>query len=101
MFWAERGKLRNRRNNRRTNRFQYLYTISVFMGVLLGSWMMMEKQDISRVPLRVQVPQLTTGASYGNPGINSLFEMERAITDLRQAQSPAESERVPTNKEEK
>jgi hypothetical protein len=79
------------------NKLQYAYTISVFVGVLVTSYLMMNREGNAKIPLRsVSAPTLRTEALALDPAVNQLFEMEDAITKLRK-EKPEPQKRVPTD----
>ena len=64
-------------------RLQYIYTVSVFLGVLSTLYFMLSQDGGSRFPLRaLQAPEeMRTEASIA-PGLNQLFEVEKALSKL-------------------
>lgn len=65
------------------NTLQYVYSISVFFGVLISAYLMMNKES-GRVPLRaVQSPNpMRMEASALDPNVNQLFQMETELSNL-------------------
>ena len=103
-----RAEVRPRRGDRYSrvvhaamrNKLQYIYTISVFAGVLLTSYLMMNREGNTKAPLRtVQTPALRTDAMPLDPAVSQLFEMEDAIYKLRkektepQKRAPSDADR--------
>ena len=81
------GKLRNR--------LQYLYSISVFFGVLVTAYLMMNNEGNAVLPARsVQAPTYRSEATIVDPAVNQLFEMEDALSKL--PGEKAEDARTPT-----
>ena len=79
------------------NKLQYVYSISVFIGVLFTSYLMMNQDGNARTPLRsVQGPGLRTEALALDPAVNQLFEMENAISKLRKEKQET-LKRVPSD----
>lgn len=80
------------------NKLQYAYSISVFLGVLMTSYLMMDRDGNSKSPLRaVQTPSLRTEAMPLDPAVNQLFEMEDAISKLRRDRPEPATKRVPSD----
>ena len=64
-------------------RLQYAYSITVFVGVLLTAYLMMNKEGNARIPLRaVQAPSYRTEATALDPAVNQLFLMEDQLSKL-------------------
>jgi len=62
------------------NKLQYVYTITVFIGVLFTAYLMMNTDTNARIPFRtVETAPLRTDAQVLDPGLNQLFEMENAL----------------------
>lgn len=76
---------------------QYVYSISVFFGVLVSSYLMMSKDESAdRVARQVQQP-LRSEASSLDPAVSQLFEMEDAISKLpKEKEKPTPRARVPS-----
>ena len=77
---------------------QYVYSISVFFGVLVSSYLMMSKDNSAdQVARSVQSP-LRSEASSLDPAVNQLFEMEDAISKLPKdvKDKPEPRKRVPS-----
>lgn len=72
------------------NKLQYVYSISVFLGVLLSSYLMMNQNDNSRLPLQsLGGPGPTTQeAAVVDPVVNQLFEFEEALSNQYNEESP-------------
>ena len=83
------------------NKLQYAYTITVFVGVLLTAYLMMNRDGNAHIPFRsFQSPSnLRTEAQILDPGLNQLFEMENALT-LHKGTQP-NKKRVPSDTESK
>lgn len=77
-------------------RLQYIYTVSVFLGVLSTLYFMLSQDGGSRFPLRaLQAPEeMRTEASIA-PGLNQLFEVEKALSKLPKERAIIER-RIPT-----
>jgi len=79
------------------NRLQYAYSITVFCGVLVTAYLMMNKEGNARIPLpALQGPSAyRTEASALDPGVNQLFQMEDQLSklpsDRGQRRRPSES----------
>jgi len=79
------------------NKLQYAYSITVFIGVLITTYLMMNKEGNTREPLRaVQAPasMLRSEAGLVNSGVSQLFEMGDQLSRL-----PAEKPAVPETDE--
>lgn len=77
------------------NRLQYLYSISVFIGVLCTAYLMMSSEGNKFTSNRtVQGPYLRTEAGI-DPALSSLFEVEEVLESLPQEDLKAQK-RVPT-----
>ena len=78
---------------------QYVYSISVFIGVLVTSYLMMERDSTG--PLRGSIPSpspaLRTEASGLDPALTQLLEMEDAISKLRRDRPDAPKKRIPSD----
>lgn len=62
---------------------QYFYSISVFIGVLSTLYFMLSQDGGSRFPLRaLQVPEEMRSEASVAPGLNQLFEVEKALAKL-------------------
>ncbi len=65
------------------NKLQYAYTISVFMGVLLTAYMMMNQGTTLRVPNRnFQSGGFRAEAQVVDPAVSQLLEMENALAKV-------------------
>lgn len=75
------------------NKLQYAYSISVFIGVLITTYLMMNKEGNARVPLRaVQAPPtLRSEASVVDSAVSQLFQVEDQLSRL-----PGEKSQSPT-----
>lgn len=77
------------------NKLQYAYTISVFMGVLLTAYMMMNQGATLSVPNRnFQNGGFRAEAQAVDPAIRQLLEMENALAKV--PKEKAKDERVPS-----
>jgi len=77
------------------NKLQYAYSITVFFGVLVTTYLMMNKEGNARVPLQaLQSPQtLRSEASLVDPAVSQLFQMQDEISHLpvpASAKAPAQ-----------
>lgn len=73
------------------NKLQYAYSITVFIGVLITTYLMMNKEGNARVPLRaVQAPASTLRSEAGlvDSGVSQLFEMEDQLSRLPAQKAP-------------
>ena len=73
------------------NKLQYAYSITVFIGVLVTTYLMMNKEGSTRVPLRaVQAPVSTLRSEAGlvDSGVSQLFEMQDQLSRLPAQRSP-------------
>ncbi|MEZ4750753.1 MAG: hypothetical protein R3B54_09045 [Bdellovibrionota bacterium] len=80
-------------------KLQYIYSIGVFVGVLLSSYMMMNHDGNSRLPLLIfQGTQdgRPTQASVVDPSVDQLFEFEEALSNQVLDEKP---QREPTTKQ--
>ena len=67
------------------NKLQYAYSITVFAGVLVTAYLMMNREGNVRMPVRtLQGPSLRTEALVLDPAVNQLFEIEDALSKLPQ-----------------
>lgn len=75
------------------NKLQYAYSITVFCGVLVSAYLMMNKEGNARIPLRaVQAPAaMRMEAAAVDPGVSQLFQMEDQLSKL-----PVEKKRLPS-----
>ncbi len=77
------------------NKLQYAYTISVFMGVLLTAYMMMNQGATLTSPNRnFQNSSFRAEAQAVDPAINQLLEMENALAKV--PKEKAKEDRLPT-----
>jgi hypothetical protein len=81
------------------NKLQYAYSITVFIGVLLTAYLMMNRDGNARIPFRsFESPSsLRTEAQVLDPSLNQLFEMENALNKRKGIASP--KKRVPSDTE--
>ena len=64
------------------NKLQYVYSITVFVGVLLSSYMMMERDQNNRSPLQImQSNPQNVRATVVDPVVNQLFEFEESLSN--------------------
>lgn len=74
------------------NKLQYAYSITVFLGVLITAYMMMNKEN-TRVPLRaVQTPSSMRSEASVDSGVGQLFQMEDELSKL-----PPDKRRQPSD----
>ena len=81
------------------NKLQYAYSITVFMGVLVTAYLMMNREGNAHIPMRA-LPgpsNLRTEAFVLDPGVNQLFEMEDALSKLPRNSEPAMQKRAPSD----
>lgn len=75
------------------NRLQYIYSILVFFGVLVTSYLMMGEEGYARLPLplfQASVPTFQRQATLGvDPAVNQLFKFQDALRG--KTSLPAES----------
>lgn len=80
------------------NRLQYLYSIVVFVGVLVTAYLMMNSEN-QREPLlrafQATSPVYRPEAATLDPGLNQLFEMEQVLSKMRKERTE-EQKRLPT-----
>ena len=63
------------------SKLQYIYSISVFVGVLATAYLMMNKDGSAGFAFRsFESPTLKTEAGLADPAVTSLLEMEDALT---------------------
>lgn len=78
------------------SKLQYIYSISVFMGVLIASYMMMSKDESARVPFQaIQTTPSRVEAAAADPGMQSLIDIEQALKSIRKDR-PIAQKRNPT-----
>lgn len=77
------------------SKLQYIYSISVFVGVLVTSYMMMSKDDSARLPQTVQTPGARFDASVADPAVQSLIDIEKALRGLKK-EKPVSQKRSPS-----
>ncbi len=74
------------------NKLQYVYSILVFFGALVTSYLMMDREGNARIPLRIyQGPYFRSEAVVVDPALNRLMEMENELRNMRK-----EKIRIPT-----
>ena len=62
------------------SKLQYLYSISVFLGVLVTSYLMMSKDESARTPFQaLQNQNQRVDASAGDPAVQSLMDIQNAL----------------------
>lgn len=62
------------------NRLQYVYSIAVFGGVLIASYLMMDRDGNAKIPFRFyQGPYYRADAVIVDPALHQLFEVESAL----------------------
>ena len=88
------------------SKLQYLYSITVFFGVLVTAYMMMSGQEDQLLLIRNQTraPSLrSTEAQILDPALSQLLEVESALNQLQESNAtgeqgprrPAEHESIP------
>lgn len=66
------------------NKLQYAYSISVFVGVLLTAYLMMNQEGNARIPGRsFQSTTFRAEAQVLDPAVSQLLEMEEALSRMR------------------
>lgn len=81
-------------------KLQYAYTISVFFGVLVTSYLMMERDKSDSIPGQtISSPALRSEASAFDPAVEQLMQMEDAITKLRRDRPDSSKKRAPSDLE--
>lgn len=78
------------------SKLQYLYSISVFLGVLVTSYLMMSKDESARLPFQaLQNQNQRVDASAGDPAVQSLMDIQNALRAFPRATpaAPATSDR--------
>jgi len=81
------------------NKLQYAYSITVFMGVLVTAYLMMNREGNAHIPMRA-LPgpsNLRTEALVLDPGVNQLFEMSDALSKLPRENEPPFQKRAPSD----
>lgn len=65
------------------NKLQYAYSITVFCGVIVTAYLMMNKEGNARIPLRaLQEPPTYRSEAMLDPAVNQLFQMEDQLSKL-------------------
>ena len=79
------------------NRLQYLYTITVFVGVLITAYMMINSEGSSHLPLRAMDTPNPTFRSEAtvDPALQELFQMEAALGQIKKDKNISEK-RMPS-----
>lgn len=64
------------------NRLQYAYSISVFLGVLATSYLMLKRDGNGRLFEAMQSPgdSFRSEASLLDPGVSNLLDIEKALS---------------------
>ncbi len=85
------------RRGRFRNRLQYFYSISVFLGVLVSAYLMMEKESGARLPVdSIQATNtLRLDAGVGDEALARLIEVEKELISIREnSDRPREMKRT-------
>jgi hypothetical protein len=78
------------------NKLQYVYSITVFLGVLVTAYLMMNREGGARIPLRtLESPVYRTETMVVDPALNQLFEVEDALSKVPTKPTPEGTKRVP------
>jgi hypothetical protein len=78
------------------SKLQYLYSISVFAGVLLTAYFMMNGAGNSRLPLQaLRGNPLRTDAAI-DPAVQQLIQMEQELVRIKKAKQEIEQKRLPS-----
>jgi hypothetical protein len=78
------------------NRLQYIYSISVFMGVIFTAYFIMSNEANSRVPLRSLQGPVYRAEAVVDPAVQQLLQMEQELARLRKEKFEEQQKRVPT-----
>lgn len=84
------------------SKLQYIYSISVFLGVLVTSYLMMNKEGSSRVPLQaIQNGTQRVEATTADPAVQSLIEIENALRAFpkKSSETAIKAKRLPSRAE--
>ncbi|MBI4404695.1 MAG: hypothetical protein HY537_11065 [Deltaproteobacteria bacterium] len=66
------------------NKLQYLYSIGIFLGVIVTSYFMIDRESNARLPANsFQGTQWRADSQVADPALNQLLEMERALSRIR------------------
>ena len=65
------------------NRLQYFYSISIFVGVIVAAYLMMNQDSTMRMPIRsVAGPIYRTEAAMMDAAVSELFQVEKELRQL-------------------
>ena len=79
------------------NRLQYVYSITVLVGVFITAYLMMNRPGSSTIPFReFQTESYRTEAQLLDPGVIQLIEMEGKLSKMRKDKKD-DQRRVPLN----
>lgn len=86
------------------NTLQYLYSIGVFLGVLVSSYFMIQRTGGNRLPIAFQLPNnepvFTKEAGIGNPAFDQLFAIEKALSKHGEEKNRDNDEKKPASIDE-
>jgi len=78
------------------NTLQYIYSISVLVGVLVTSYLMMNRETNADIASRsLATPALKMHAESSDPALRQILEMESVFTQLK---NRVPSEEIPVRK---
>ncbi len=81
------------------SKLQYIYSISVFMGVLVAFYLMMSKEESARIPFQaLQTTPSRVEASSADPALQSLIDIEYALKSMRKDKPTAQKRNPSFNK---
>ena len=81
-------------------RLQYAYSITIFIGVLASSYLMMNQDSSRGLPQQLlQGSSMTKEATMMDPVVNQLFEFEEALSKQYKDEE-SQPKRIPTKSEE-
>ena len=67
------------------SKLQYIYSMTVFSGVIATAYFMMNNESDARVPFRaIQTPNYRAEASLIDPSVNQLLQMEDVLSQVPQ-----------------
>lgn len=79
------------------SKLQYLYSISVFLGVLVTSYLMMSKDESARVPFQAMQNQNQRLDASSDPAVQSLMDIQNALRAFpRTTPAPGVDKRAPS-----
>lgn len=66
------------------NALQYVYSISVFMGVIVTAYLSLQKEGNARIPLRaIQSPNFRVEAGLADASVGKLQEVEEVLAEIK------------------